>query len=80
MLRRSRSLLFVAMLYEVSSLIEPDAIKISFLNRICGTNMQGFFCICKWQAVYLDESQCLMHVRSQHSQIVHRSLILIRKT
>ena len=69
-LRRARGMVFLAMVYELCSIIDPQTIAIPFLNRICGTNMQGFFCVCKWQAAFVCETAVLSHLKGQHNPLL----------
>lgn len=75
LLRRARGMVFAAMVYEVVKQCEPEIVIVPFLNRLTGTNMQGFFCCCKWQAAFLCETSCLMHMRTQHDRSLHHIMM-----
>ena len=45
-LLRARGCLWLAMMYELFAIYEPESIVIPFLTRLTETNMQGFFCVC----------------------------------
>jgi len=78
-LLRARGCVWIAILYELFSTYEPESINVPFLTRLTGTNMQGFFCVCKWNIIYDSETLCLHHLRTYHPQ-VQRALIVIRRT
>lgn len=45
-LLRGRGCVWLAMMYELFSVYEPESIVVPMLTRLTTTNMQGFFCVC----------------------------------
>ena len=78
-LLRARGCLWLAMLYELFSLLEPESINVPMLTRLSQSNMQGFFCVCQWHCVYDSEQIHLCHLRTKHPQ-VHKAMLIVRKS
>lgn len=78
-LLRARGCVWLAILYELFSVYEPESINIPFLARLTNTNMQGFFCVCSWNSLYDNETMILHHLRNKHP-LVQKTLIVVRRT
>jgi len=78
-LMRARGCVWLAILYELFSIFEPESINVPFLSRLTGTNMQAFFCVCSWTCAYDSEQIHLCHLRTKHPQ-VQKALLIVRKS
>ena len=77
---RSKSFILLAIFYELCRLIDPNQINVPILNRICETNMLGFYCVCRWEAAYNDENNTVAHMRTSQGPLIHKAIMELRKS
>ena len=78
-LLRGRGCVWLAMMYELFSVYEPESIVVPFLTRLTTTNMQGFFCVCQHQSQYDSEQIMICHLRTKHPE-VQKAILIVRKS
>ena len=76
-LQCTRSILWLALVYDLFQLFEPQSITQSILTRITSTSLMKSSCPCSASA-FDNETFALAHMRSQHFSI-HGMLVVIRR-
>lgn len=76
-IQRARCSVWLALVYELFQIYEPENIQVPMLTRLTSYSMQQFSCPCGFQNVFDNETFALTHMR-KHPH-VHQCLILVRR-